>query len=154
MADGVDIRINGLDALIPKLRAFSGNSARRIYTAASRNALKETRKKVQQNAAQLDDQSTAESIAKNVQTKVNSKRFLSNGVIYARVGVAGGAIKGKGGGGKGGDTYYWRFLEFGTSKMPARPFIRPAMDAAQITDAYANTLSAAIEKEIKRMGGG
>lgn len=154
MADGVSIRINGLDDLIPRLRAFSGNPARRIYTAASRNAMKETRKKVKQNAAQLDDLKTAENIAQNVQTKVNSKRFLSNGEIYARVGVSGGASKGKGGGGKGGDIYYWRFLEFGTSKMRARPFIRPAMDVEQITAAYADTLSAAIAKEIRRLGGG
>lgn len=28
-----------------------------------------------------------------------------------------------------GDVYYWRFLEFGTSKMAARPFMRPAFEA-------------------------
>jgi len=28
-----------------------------------------------------------------------------------------------------GDAYYGRFLEFGTSRMPARPFLRPAFDA-------------------------
>ena len=28
-----------------------------------------------------------------------------------------------------GDYYYWRFLEFGTSKMAARPFLRPAFEA-------------------------
>lgn len=27
------------------------------------------------------------------------------------------------------DPFYWRFLEFGTSKMPARPFLRPAFAA-------------------------
>jgi HK97 gp10 family phage protein len=26
-------------------------------------------------------------------------------------------------------AYYWRFVEFGTVKMPARPFIRPTADA-------------------------
>lgn len=29
------------------------------------------------------------------------------------------------------DAFYARFVEFGTSKMPARPFLRPAFDAAQ-----------------------
>ena len=31
-------------------------------------------------------------------------------------------------------TYYWWFLEFGTVKMAARPFVRPAAEAEQ--DAY------------------
>lgn len=26
------------------------------------------------------------------------------------------------------DPFYWRFVEFGTSKMPARPFLRPAFE--------------------------
>ncbi|MBM3114553.1 HK97-gp10 family putative phage morphogenesis protein [Jeongeupia naejangsanensis] len=26
-------------------------------------------------------------------------------------------------------AYYWRFVEFGTSRMPAKPFIRPTFDA-------------------------
>lgn len=29
------------------------------------------------------------------------------------------------------DAFYARFVEFGTSKMPARPFLRPAFDAVQ-----------------------
>lgn len=28
-----------------------------------------------------------------------------------------------------GDTYYWKYLEFGTAKMAARPFLRPAFEA-------------------------
>lgn len=27
------------------------------------------------------------------------------------------------------DSYYWKFVEFGTSKMPAKPFLRPAYEA-------------------------
>lgn len=47
------------------------------------------------------------------------------------------------------DSFYWRFQEFGTSKMPAHPFMRPAFDkkkeeAAEAIRAY---LAARIEKE-------
>jgi HK97 gp10 family phage protein len=28
-----------------------------------------------------------------------------------------------------GDAFYWRWVEFGTSKMAARPFMRPAYEA-------------------------
>lgn len=30
-----------------------------------------------------------------------------------------------------GEAYYWRFLEFGTSKMSAQPFLRPAYENAK-----------------------
>ncbi|EJL90219.1 HK97-gp10 family putative phage morphogenesis protein [Pantoea sp. GM01] len=29
------------------------------------------------------------------------------------------------------NAFYWRFIEQGTSKMPARPFVRPAYDSKQ-----------------------
>lgn len=30
------------------------------------------------------------------------------------------------------DPYYWKFVEFGTSKMPARPFMRPAFESRKL----------------------
>ena len=91
MIDGVDIRIDGLDALRDKLRRLQGTGARRVLTRASRAGMQETRKKARVNAKGLDDPKTAENIAKNIAIKVNSKRFNSAGVILARVGVTGGA---------------------------------------------------------------
>ena len=46
------------------------------------------------------------------------------------------------------DAYYWRFLEFGTSKLPARPFLRPAFDTkkSQAVDAMAKKLKERIDK--------
>lgn len=45
-------------------------------------------------------------------------------------------------------AYYWRFLEFGTSKLPARPFLRPAFDTkkSQAVDAMAKKLKERIDK--------
>lgn len=42
-----------------------------------------------------------------------------------------------------GDVYYWRFLEFGTSKMAPRPFLRPAFEGKkdQALDTFRNDLS-------------
>jgi HK97 gp10 family phage protein len=34
--------------------------------------------------------------------------------------------------GKSKDGYYWRFVEFGTVKMAARPFLRPALEAKKM----------------------
>lgn len=47
------------------------------------------------------------------------------------------------------DAYYWRFVEFGTSKMAARPFMRPAFNTSKerAIEAIAAKLSARIEQE-------
>lgn len=47
------------------------------------------------------------------------------------------------------DSYYWRFVEFGTSKMAAKPFMRPAFEAKKEAAAAAmkSTLAKRIEEE-------
>lgn len=46
-----------------------------------------------------------------------------------------------------GEGFYGRFLEFGTSKMPARPFMRPAVDAhaQEVVDLFASEMRRRIE---------
>lgn len=48
--------------------------------------------------------------------------------------------------------FYWRFLELGTSKMRAHPFIRPAWDGSlpQIEKAVAEKLAAGIDHALTR----
>ena len=52
------------------------------------------------------------------------------------------------------DPFYWRFVEFGTSKVPARPFLRGAflatgMDAVNATIA---DLRPRVQDEIEKLG--
>lgn len=49
-------------------------------------------------------------------------------------------------------SYTWRFSELGTSKEPARPWIRPAWDSheAEITDAVRERLASAIDEALGR----
>jgi HK97 gp10 family phage protein len=48
--------------------------------------------------------------------------------------------------------WYWKFLEFGTSKMYARPFMRPGFDnkKAEATEAIRAYLAARIDKETEK----
>ena len=48
--------------------------------------------------------------------------------------------------------FYWKFLELGTSKMQAHPFIRPAWDGSlpQIEKAVADKLAEGIDNAITR----
>jgi HK97 gp10 family phage protein len=51
------------------------------------------------------------------------------------------------------DAWYWRFLEFGTRKMSAQPFLRPALEAKrhEAVQAIKDRLSDRIELEAKAL---
>mgnify|MGYP000008431021 CR=1 FL=1 len=51
------------------------------------------------------------------------------------------------------DAWYWRFVEFGTRKMRARPFLRPALEAKRrdAVQAMKDRLTERIELEAKNL---
>lgn len=51
------------------------------------------------------------------------------------------------------DAFYWRFIEFGTVKMPARPFMRPAFESKKqlAVDAIKARLATRIEEEANKL---
>lgn len=53
------------------------------------------------------------------------------------------------------DAFYWRFVEFGTRKMAARPFLRPALEAKryEAAEAIKTRLAERIELEAKKLKG-
>jgi HK97 gp10 family phage protein len=54
------------------------------------------------------------------------------------------------------DAWYWRFLEFGTRKMGARPFLRPALESRrrEAVSAIKDRLAQRIEIEVKALNRG
>lgn len=64
-------------------------------------------------------------------------------------------LTGKSGAQNPNDAWYWRFVEFGTSKAPAQPFLRPAFDHQKERAAMAikDELLAGIEREASQSGG-
>lgn len=71
-------------------------------------------------------------------------------IVYGGHGVAMGIYVGKGTKQKEYPNY-WHFVEYGTSKMPAVPFLRPAFDKnVQVAvNAFAKTLKDEIDKIVK-----
>ena len=53
------------------------------------------------------------------------------------------------------DAWYWRFVEFGTRKMAARPFLRPALESRrrEAVEAIKGRLAQRIEIEAKALKG-
>lgn len=82
----------------------------------------------------------------NVTVRAKATKFKDN-KANRRKGRVGGLYKAY------GPLFYARFLEFGTSKMPAYPFLRPAFEShkGQLGDIFRNELSAAIDLAVRRL---
>lgn len=161
-----EFQIQGLDAVLTKMRGLGPQLAAKGARTAMRKAANVVRDAAKANAEKLDDPATPLKIADNVAVQFASKTFKRTGDIMFRVGVRGGAKqysntgenRGKGRVGAsyatGGSTWYWRFLEFGSSKMAARPFLRPALEnnIGQATDVAVAELNKAIDRLAKKAG--
>lgn len=151
---GVEYKMDGLDALMSRLKTVQDDIKIKGGRFALRKAANLLRDQVKANARRLDDPQTAQSIAENVAVRWSGRTFKRTGNLKFRVGIMGGASGRKAGSGPGGDTWYWRLLEFGTSKMPARPFMRPAINraAGDVTREFINQYGRALDRALKRAG--
>lgn len=164
--------IQGADELMRKLREIAPRLQKRELRAAARKSMNIVRDAARAKARQIDDPGTAESIAKNIVTQENARRSRAVGGVVMRVGVRGGAKqyantrdnarKGRAGksyatGGSkknpGGDTWYWRLVEFGRNGARAQPFMRPAMNenTEAVTQRFTTELSAGIDRVVAQL---
>ena len=154
--------IKGLDEIMAKLKQLPDRVGRNAMKRALRQGARPIRDAARANAKQFDDPATSENISKNIVVQsANRRREKQEGGPVMRVGVLGGArdmrahgeFKGAGKSNPGGDTFYWRFLEFGTSRMAARPFMRPAMAAAgdKALEATVAAMKAETDKELAKV---
>ena len=185
MADGVEFKLVGVEQLIATLNDVTYETKRKGGRAALRRAAVVVRDSAAANAKRLDDSATAEDISKNVVVRWSGRHFRRTGDPAFRVGVLGGAranitdqarkkterrrkrlgqtslgdlgeIAGAGKGNPGGDTWYWRLLEFGTEKIEAQAPMRKAMEdnidraTSTFIDEYQKALDRAIKRAEKR----
>lgn len=69
-------------------------------------------------------------------------------VVSKGYGSSGSVLRGIKGADNPNDPFYWKFLEFGTSNMAARPFLRPAFEAKKMQSAQ--MAAGEFKKEILR----
>lgn len=116
-----------LTEITNKLKALDNKALTQETRKALRKGANAFKREIVKNAKSLDNSRTTNAIWRNV--AIRSKKQTKKSSIGVYVGILGGAREGKNKGiGKGGDTWYWRLLEFGTVNMKARPFFRPAID--------------------------
>lgn len=143
-------QIHGLEPVLRKMQAIGNEkTVKRIARKAMRQAMNIARDEARQKVKRLDDPTTPEKIWKEI--VVQNGRSRNKKTLVMRVGVRGGAripytnnAQNRRSGRVGktyqtdGRVFYWRFLELGTSKQPATPFLRPALyeNIEQITDKF------------------
>lgn len=144
--------ITGVEALNKKLAGLSHDVRYKGGRFALRKAANVIAEAVKTNADKVDDPKTSESIKKNVAIRWSSKRFKSTGDLAFRVGILGGARAG-GASNPGGETFHWRFLEFGTEKMRANPFMQKSIDQSKMpaVNQFILHYNKALDRAIKRL---
>ncbi len=166
--------LQGIEDLSVKFGAIKYDLKFKGGRFALRKAATIVKKSAETSALSIDDPKTREVIAKNIVVRFSKNRFRSTGDLMMRVGVLGGArdttkrikrrrgqhstleelgeIAGKGKENPGGDTFYWRFPEFGTEKMAAHPFMRPALEnnVSAATNEFVSQYKKSIDRSIKK----
>lgn len=155
MPNAVEFKIEGVEAAIGKMRALSYDAKYKGGRASLRAATRVVVKAAKTNAERINDPNSPESIAANIAERWNGTLFKQTGDLGFRVGVLGGAreeTKASRGANPGGETYHWRFIEFGTSRFPAAPFMRPALadNINTATDTFVNYFDKAMDRALKR----
>lgn len=139
-------RLQGTDAAIRRLKQFGPQLQKKGLGRSLRKGAVIVKNAAVQNAKRIDDVLTAEKIWRNIGITIDKRLGRINGGLAFKVGVLGGsrqyvnssANRRRGRAGQsysvlgsstnpGGDTWYWRMIEFGTSKVGARSFLQPAL---------------------------
>ncbi|TNH06632.1 HK97-gp10 family putative phage morphogenesis protein [Testudinibacter sp. TR-2022] len=154
----VTVKVSGLKELQKAMGELGRKASNRIAVKAMRKGGAIVRDKARANAPVLTE-NVPHRKAGTVKKAISSRTKIGrNGKTNTYVWVKGLStkqiLKFKGKTGKSGafnpkDPFYWRFLEFGTSKMPAKPFMRPAFEQSkqQAAKAIIDTLRTEILKE-------
>lgn len=157
MADGIVTNLEGADELLAKLQTVNSDMQLKGGRFALRKASIVVKDAIEESARGLDTPNDPEQIFRNVTLRWGSRAFKATGDLTFRIGFLGGARSSeKNEANPGGDTWYWRLVEFGTSQMAARPFIRPAVQksqgrvAAEFILQYGKALDRAIRRAAKQ----
>lgn len=150
--------VRGLDDILGKFKKLPERVANNAARRSLRKGANVIRDLARNNAKQIDDPQTRDAIYKNIATQSGGRRReRAEGGLVMRVGVMGGASSNKyskdASGNPGGDTRHWRYVEFGTSEMPAQPFMRPAIPAGgeKAAAVIAEDLNKQLDKEIAKL---
>lgn len=158
--------LNLKNGAINTLRTLGPKVEKKYLRQALRKGAVIVRKAAQTKAKTFDDPKTPQMVWKQIAIFANAGLGRKNGGLALQIGVKGGAKKYKNSKNNRrqkrvgqtymgpGAVYYWRFLEFGTSKMKAQPFMRPALanNVDAVTRAITDSINDGIDKIVADKG--
>jgi len=143
----------GVDELHAMFKKVNGDVKRKSGRFALRKAANLVANALKLNAQRLDDPLTGRKITDNIAVRFSPRKFRRTGNLMFRVGIKQGAVLTTGCGKEASAaTPHWRLLEFGTKKMPARPFMRSALEdnIGEATSEFLTQFKKALFRSIKR----
>lgn len=122
MADTISYKLTGADALSAKFRELSQSVRSQVAVPAAKDAMEIVLKDAQDRASRVDDPETRNYLPKNIAMVEQKTQGAELGAAIVSVGVR----KTKAGQ-RGGNTFYWWWVELGTEFARAQPMLRPAL---------------------------
>jgi HK97 gp10 family phage protein len=155
--EGVAEVTRRLRALPPELGSKGGGPVRSALFAAMRIVRDDARMRAPRDSGNLvaniigyrhrDPKRAGATERYDVGMRRGTKRYANN-VRNRRSGRVGQKFR------TAGAAYYGRFIELGTAKMPAQPFLRPAFEAnkTEAVEAFRQRFLKAVEAAEKKLG--
>lgn len=134
------VRIEGLKELGRAIEQLDTKIQKRILRSATAAGARVIAKEAKANAPE-----DTGNLKKNIRTK-----NIKPDKLGKQESVVGVRVKGK----TKDSAFYWRFVEFGTAKMPAKPFLRPAFESKKVEAAQKmkDQLNKRITAEAEKIG--
>lgn len=154
------VEVLGVAQLNKQLKALGPRIEKNILRGAVRAVAREIANDAKANVPQ-DTGNLRRNIVvrafRGQRTRGRNRETVRAGVVVREEGKRGKIVRGEGGKlgielKKQNNAFYWRFVEYGTKHMGARPFLRPAYDrmkgrVSQVMGAY---IRRRIDKEIEK----
>lgn len=140
------VRVDGLRELGERMRKLSADMAGKVARQATAAGAKIVRDQVRVNAPK----DTGNLAAAVVMKRITNSSLSAEYVVAVRKGKRTDVANAKSGQGKlGKDAYYAHMVEFGTVKMSAQPFIRPAFESQK--NAAVDAIASRLKKRLDRL---
>lgn len=156
MAGRTTVEIEGLGPLLKRLEALpreisgkNGGPVRRALGRAARLVRDEVKKNAPKRTGRLEANIIAARVRDDRPPGVSERFVVSVRGKRQRYGNTAENRRS----GRVGEAFYWKFLEFGTQKRAATPFIQPsfAASAQAALDEFTRALGADLDKIVRKL---